>query len=289
MTLNKSTGFSIAAALCIMAAVIIAPVSVEPLSAKKGGGKPDPGFAPATARFEGAGTKVWSDTFTEALDPDVLGGGHSHVVENGNYTMKLGTWRRNRIEERSTAKLYLEFNVADSLPGQSEVLPPDGGSPVVTDFARVVVNYRFCRDAGAADRQAGYGKCTAEGWSYSGEEHGGLPGMKEGETGLVSVSLPNFEWMGKEYRLLCSEADNNGGGQDGMEFAAVECLDAVNDNGTGGCTEWLIQGAGRSGLYRDNDGKADDKALGCGLWKGDYFRGFFNMRLELHLTLDPAQ
>ena len=282
MTLNKSTGFSIAAALCIMAAVIIAPVSVEPLSAKKGGGggKPDPGFAPATAKFEGANTKVWSsDTFTEAADPDVLGGGHSHVVENGNYTMQLGTWRRNRIEERSTAKLYLEFD--DSLPAQNEVLPPDGGSLVVTDFARVVVNYRFCRDAGK-DPQADYGidNCTAEGWSSSGEEHGGLPGMDEGETGLVSVSLPNFEWMGKEYRLLCSEADNNGGGQDGMEFAAVECLDAVNADGTGGCTEWLIQGADRN-----NDGKA----LGCGLWKGDYFRGFFNMGLELHLTLDPAQ
>ncbi len=190
--------------------------------------------------------------------------------------MQLGTWRRNRIEQRSTAKLYLKFD--DSLPEQNEVLPPDGGSPVVTDFARVVVNYRFCRDAGE-DPQAAYGVCTAEGWSSSGEEHGGLPGMKKGETGLVSVSLPNFEWMGKEYRLLCSEADNNGGGQVGMEFAAVECLDAVvNPDGTGGCTEWLIQGADRN---------IDTKALGCGLWKGDYFRGLFNMDLELHLTLDP--
>jgi hypothetical protein len=274
MRISKTAGILAAAAVGVAMIAWVAPANAA--KGGNGGGKPDDGggsetqaIVPIVALFESTGhiTITLPTGPLTPLSDDALSAnnGHSHLSQNGNYTLQLGGGRRKNAK-RSDRELTFDFT--DVVFGDS----PEDSLELRELF--LPMNRKYCRQI---DYSGPTPTCPEDQWfdSYADGSQPGYQAMEIGKPVPVSISL--WPRTGPDYRMVCTESSND---QFGMaasldtEFATAACVRVGSANT---CEQWVIYG---------NDRNANGENMDCGLWLDGVKQGVFNMDFRLHLCLE---
>jgi len=241
-----------------------------------GGGSETPAIVPIAAIFESTGhitITLPNQTPLEPLTDDALSAndGHSHLSQNGNYTLQLGGGKGRKAKHSDRE---LTFDFTDRISGSSPV------SSLELRELFLPMNRKYCRQWVDHDEDPDTPPtCPANQWfnSYADGSQPGYQDMEEFETIPVSVSLRPR--AGDDYRMVCTESSNDQFGTAASvdtEFATAECLRVGS---TDKCEQWVVYG---DSINRNGE----ESNMDCGLWLDDVKQGVFNMDFTLHLCLE---